>query len=159
MKDDILQYKWEIDKGIIINGQGTKKIKVDFSQIDDVEIKVTLWIIGLPEDCKKEYIETGVVAQIKDPVDIPSIKDVPINEIKSEIDSLFIRLQNDPTTTAYLITYGNVKEIKKREQLIEKHIKTRNYNRSRIILMQSVNEDKIRTEVYLVPEGATPPTP
>lgn len=154
-----IKYKWTIDKGTIIEGQGENIIQVDTTGLEDATIKATLEVIGLPENCNNSASEINVVAClcIGDP--IPPIGDISKNQIRAEIDNVFIRLQFNPTNTAYLITYGKIKEIEKREKVIEAHIKLRRYDRKRIIFLNSAEETKIRTEVYIIPEGVEPPTP
>lgn len=154
-----VKYKWTIDRGTITSGQGTKIIRVDTTGLEDTTISATFEIIGLPEKCSNSGSETNVIAGIGCggiPVTIGSVSD---DYVRLEIDNLFIVLQNESTATGYLITYGQLKEIKNREKLFEAHIKLRRYDRKRIVLLSGVAETEIRTEVYIVPEGAEPPTP
>lgn len=154
-----LNYEWKTDFGKIIDGKNDQKIIVDVSEIEDTVVSATVKIIGLPANCKDEFSATGIVARIKDYFPLSPIGDVSKNEVRAEIDNLFIRLQNDSATTGYLINYGSKKEVKKREKLIEDHIKKRAFDRSRIVFLTGRKEAVIRTEVYILPKGVSPPTP
>jgi hypothetical protein len=72
---------------------------------------------------------------------------------------LFIRLQNDPTATGYIINYGPARQVTARERIIRSHIQLRRYDATRVVIVNGGEEAEIRTRIYIVPQGAQPPTP
>jgi hypothetical protein len=57
----ILQYKWTVSGGEILERQGTTKIKVDTLGFAGEKIKATLTVRGLPKRCKNKASATGFV--------------------------------------------------------------------------------------------------
>jgi hypothetical protein len=80
-------------------------------------------------------------------------------EIKAYMDGFMLKLLADPTAQGYIINYGSNKEILKRERQIKKGIAFRRYDTARITLVRGGNEKVIRTQFWIVPEGAEKPTP
>lgn len=158
--EKVIRFNWAVDKGKIIEGQGTTVITVSTEGIEDSVVTAILEIKGLPEKCGTiSASETGI------PFDPPSIElhfvieKATEKEIQNEIENLFLRLYNNPSTTAYLLTYGTTSKIEKREKIMKSVIRNGRYDGSRVIFMSSNKEKELRTEIYLVPQGVEPPTP
>ena len=96
---------------------------------------------------------------MQDLIQLPTIGDVANDQVRAEIDNLFIRLQNEPSSTGYILTYGSSRDVARREKLIRDHIRLRRYDSSRVVLLNNPDGSEIRSEVYLVPQGVEPPTP
>ncbi len=153
-------YNWSVDQGTITEGQGTPTITVDTTGLVDTTITATVDLGGLCETCPTvSDSETGVIAGRPEATLINTIGNVPNDEVRAQIDSLFIQLQNNPSDTAYILTYGSSRDIGKREKLIKDHIRLRRYDSSRVVFLSNADGSELRSDVYLVPQGVTPPTP
>jgi hypothetical protein len=56
-----LEYKWTVNKGVIIEGQGTDSIKVAPPKMSSILITATVQIKGLPENCQRIFSETAAL--------------------------------------------------------------------------------------------------
>ncbi len=150
-----LNYNWSVDKGEIIRGQGTPTIVVGGT--DDLAGQTVTARVEMTADCAEcaqSGSDTGVVADRPEPVLIDEFGKLANNDVRARIDALFIRLQSNPTATGYIINYGPAREVTARERLIRNHIQMRNYDPSRIILVNGGVESSTRTRIWLVPAGA-----
>ena len=80
-------------------------------------------------------------------------------EFKSIIDKLFIELQSNPTAQGYILIYGMSKQVAARERLLRNQIVFRSQDGSRITFVRGKAERIIRTQFWIVPDGAESPTP
>lgn len=153
-------YNWSVDQGTITEGQGTPVITVDTTGLEDTTITATVTLGNLCDTCPEASdSETGVISGNPLPDLINQIGNVANDEVRQEIDNLFIRLQNNPSVTGYILTYGSQRDINRREKLIRDHIRLRRYDSSRVVLLSNADGSEIRSDVYLVPQGAVPPRP
>jgi hypothetical protein len=64
-----IEYAWIVSAGKILEGQGSKTIKVDVTGLVNQNVEARVEIKGLPEKCANTASETGVVARtIYDPL-------------------------------------------------------------------------------------------
>ncbi|MGI8669275.1 MAG: hypothetical protein ACR2J3_05410, partial [Aridibacter sp.] len=153
-----LRYNWDVDNGDIISGQGTTRITVNTEGRTDTTVTATLNIEGFPNDCGciGSITETGIIAGEIGPELIDEFEGIPNNDVRTRLDSFFIRLQGDPTATGYIINYGSARQVAARERLIRNHIQFRGFDASRIVLVNGGVESGIRTKLWLVPQGVDP---
>jgi hypothetical protein len=158
--DKKLIYNWTVDAGEIIEGQGTSTItikppsKLDWSLTTIVEIK------GLPEGCPNGESETLYVDSAPEAVKIDEFGTATNGNVKMRFDNFIIELQNDPTAQGYIINYGSAKEIANRQRQIRNAIAFRKFDASRITIVNGGESgESIKTQFWVVPAGATPPTP
>ena len=155
---DKLKLEWTVNKGSIIEGQGSQEIVVlGSSATGATTTTAEVNVSGLPEGCKSRFSETGVVVGIGvhySPLD--EFGEVPSDDIKARIDNLFINLQSDPLVSATIVSYGPPEEVTRRHEIIRKHIADRNYDASRILIEYRDYEEKIRTRIWVLPDGADP---
>jgi hypothetical protein len=79
--------------------------------------------------------------------------------VKMLFDSIMVKLQANPNAQLVIINYGSDREIAKREKQIRNAIAFRRYETTRITLIRGGNEKVIRTQFWIVPEGAETPMP
>lgn len=84
------------------------------------------------------------------------------NEL-ARIDNYAIELQNDPPSKGYIITYGGRKSTaaiaKARSQRVWKWlVQERGLLDSRLVVIDGGYREEPTTELWIVPNGATPPT-
>ena len=154
-------YKWSVDKGVIIGSDTDDVLNVDTTGLSDETVQATV-VVGLGGDCVCDNTTgtgTGVVAGLPGVVQLPTIGNVPNDEVRVQIDELFRQLSNNPSDTGYIITYGSRRDITRRENLIKDQIRLRRYPANRVVFLQGGDEGEVRSEIYRVPPGATPPSP
>jgi hypothetical protein len=156
-----ITFNWSVSQGTISSGQGTPSITVDTTGLDDTTITATVEIGGtVPEcDCRKTASETGVVAGVPKVVPIDEFGPLSNDDVRQRLDAFFSDLQNNPGSTGYIINYGPARQVTARERLIRSHIAFRQFDASRIVIVNGGEEGEIRTRLFRVPQGATPPTP
>ena len=99
---------------------------------------------------KKPIIEPRKVGEFGPKVD---------DEVKKDIDALYAEMGTDPRQRGYIINYGSAKEKAKRVKQLEKAIKFLQYDRSRVDIVDGGGDGPINTVTWVVPAGATNPTP
>ncbi len=160
---ETITYEWTVDNGTIIEGQGTPVIRVATTADlagQNVTATVTISGTGLCEQCEKARSETAAVESIPSCRDIDEFGVLANDEVRARLDSFFVELQNNPTATGYIINYGKARDVARRETLIRNHIRFRNFDASRIILLRGdQNGGMLRTRFVLCPSGAPAPTP
>lgn len=162
---DKLEYQWSVDRGIIVDGQGTKTITVQADSYDGITAGVE--IKGLPESCPNfEAGSTATVCLVSsylvDQVDVLS------DEITEERLSAWIaNIESSPDARMYIIVYNNKKfppkNFKEKISYIKKFLFDKNIKEANtlFILNADKDEDKMNNTIkmYIVPQGATPPMP
>lgn len=158
---DAPTYNWTVSAGEIISGQGTPSITVR-APGQDGNVTATVDIGGLcAANCPSTASETA-------PVTTTEVPSRPVDEfgaatdddVKARVDNFFIELNNDPNAQGYIINYGTPAQIKKRVAQINKAINFRKYDKSRVVFVDGGDQGAgVNTKFWVVPQGATPPTP
>ncbi len=153
-------YDWSVTSGTIIEGQGTPSIRVQTTpEMAGTNVTATVTIGGLCETCPQTSdSETGIVAALPTFSLIDTLEVLPADEVRARLDAFFTQLQNDPTATAVIITDGSNRDVTRRETLIRNHINFRNQDPNRFTFVRGTGTE-LRTRLFVVPAGATPPTP
>ena len=153
-------YNWTVDKGTIVEGQGTPTITVSTEGLNDTTLTATVDIGGLCATCPQvSDSETGVIAGR--PVARMTDEFGPLanDEVRARLDAYFVELQNDPSAQGYIINYGPARQVAAREKLIRNHIAFRKFDASRIVIVNGGTADEINTKLWVVPQGADAPNP
>ena len=79
--------------------------------------------------------------------------------VKMIMDTFYVELSNNPAAQGYIINYGTAKEVAKREKQLRNSIVFRRYDASRITFVRGGSREVIKTDLWLVPPDAEPPTP
>lgn len=159
-KDLKLKYIWSVEKGKIIEGQGTEVITVEPDS--SLSTTATVEIKGLPSGCPNtvsEYLFADGAPQSKLISELQT-SDIEIDSAK--FDKIINASKDDLSTTVYIIIYTDEKtppeKLKQKEKQIRKYLKDKNVLPDRIVMVNGgEGEDLIR--LWLVPVGAEPPTP
>ncbi|HSE30853.1 MAG TPA: hypothetical protein VLA93_04665 [Pyrinomonadaceae bacterium] len=156
-------YNWSVSAGRIIEGQGTPTIKVDITGLAGQSVKASLSMGGYPMDCSDSC-----------PVQIPipqatcrkfdEFPDISRNDEKARLDNFGIALQNDPTATAYVIVSpgrsAKQGEAQRRTARIVEYLSnSRGIDARRIVTLVGAAKDEMFVELWVCPQGATPPNP
>lgn len=158
---DAPTYNWTVSAGEIISGQGTPSITVR-APGQDGNVTASVEVGGLcAANCQNTASETApVTGTTPEPTPVDEFGAAPDDDVKARIDNFYIELNNNPNAQGYIINYGTPAQIKKRVAQINKAINFRKYDKSRITLVDGGDQGTgVNTKFWLVPQGATPPTP
>lgn len=167
-----LNYAWTISpaNAKVLSGSGTPTITVDSTGLGNQRITATLVVDDGSGDamCRQ-------VAQASTFIPAPPPRENPAREFdvccnctfddqKARLDNLAVELQNDPSTTAYIITYagrgsraGEANRLGARS--LEYLAGQRGIDKSRIVVLNGGYREQNCVELWIVPRGATPPQP
>lgn len=152
-------YTWTVSAGSITSGQGTPSISVDTMGLEGQNVTATVDIGGTCTECRLSGSETAGVAPVRIAPLTDEFGDQKDDEVKARVDSLYISLNNDPTSRGFVINYGTAAEIKKRRAQIVKAVNFRKYELSRLTFVDSVTDGGVNTKFYIVPAGVSDPKP
>ena len=156
-------YNWTVSAGTIIEGQGTDTIKVDTKGLGGQTVRASLSVGGYNLECAADCS-----VSIPLPVYATSIfdefPDISRNDEKARLDNYGVSLQNDPKSTAHVIVYpgryskkGDVQYHANR--IVDYLVNSRGIDKSRIVTLVGPARDNLHVELWLTPQGATPPNP
>lgn len=156
-------YNWTISAGTIVEGQGTDTIKVDTTGLAGQTIRASLSLGGYNLECAADYAVTLPAPKLAGRR-FDEFPDISRNDEKARLDNFVIELQNDPSATAYVIVYpgknGKRREVQEHSgRIIEYLVNSRGLDQSRIVTLVGPKRDRLHVELWLTPQGATPPNP
>ena len=161
---DKIEYVWSASDGFIITGQGTDTITVranpntiEFTPTVTVEIK------GLAEECEVSDSETATIICAPSASLLDSFE-LTANPINVEgLDVLVSEVEKDSNATVSIIIYNKgelpSKLVKEKEASIKKYLSDKKVADDKISIINSPNDGSDRVLIFIVPAGATPPTP
>jgi hypothetical protein len=91
---------------------------------------------------------------------IDEFKDFNCEIFLARMDNFYIRLNNDPSSTGYLVISGNKTQTTRKltvELLLESAVVARKYDRSRIEIVKGPESGLIKIELWVVPSGVQKP--
>lgn len=156
-------YNWTVSAGTIIEGQGTDRIKVDTTGYAGQTIRASLSLGGYNLECAADCAVNIPLPKIEGRM-FDEFPDIARNDEKARLDNFAIALQNDPRSTGYVIVYpgnggkrGEVQEHSGR--VVDYLVNSRGLDLRRIVTLVGPKRDQLHVELWLTPEGATPPNP
>lgn len=156
-------YNWTVSAGTIISGQGTDTIKVDTTGLGGQTVRASLSVGGYNLECAADC---AVSIPLPKPVNrkFDEFPDISRNDEKARLDNFGIELQNDPTATGYVIVYpgrtGKRGEVQYHAgRIVDYLVNTRQLDKSRIVTLVGPARDQLFVELWITPQGATPPNP
>jgi hypothetical protein len=157
-------YYWTISAGSILEGQGTKTLTVETRGLAGQTIRAYLWMQG--------YGSLTCSADCAVSIPIPKITsrrfdefpDIQRNDEKARLDNFVIELQNDPTATAYVVIYpargGKRGEVQHHaSRIVDYLVNSRGLDQHRIVTLVGSPRNELSVELWVTPQGATPPNP
>jgi hypothetical protein len=167
-----LNYTWTISppSARILSGAGTPTITVDTTGVGSQRVTAILVVDDGSGDqmCRQRaQAVTGVervVVQDVVPKSFAEFPSISFNEDKANLDNFAVALQGEPGARGYVIVYGGRRSRPGRAtQLGERSrqylVNTRNIDPSRIVIINGGTRETDSFELWLVPQGATPPQP
>jgi len=154
-----LQYKWAVSNGMIVEGQNTSGITVVNNR--KTSVTATVEITGLAEGCAIGASETVPYCE---PVVAILVAEAstPVTQIdRARLNKLAAELAIAPNTQGYLIEYfpskTSQKAIDAKIRLTLQHLK-KSVDETRITIVTDTASNAF-TKYYIVPPGASNPTP
>jgi len=156
-------YNWTVSAGTIIEGQGTDTIKVDTKGLAGQSVRASLSMGGYNLECAADC---AVTIPLPKPVGykFDEFPDIARNDEKARLDNLAISLQQDPTATGYVIVFPG-RTSKRAEvqdhfgRVVDYLVNSRGMDRSRIKTIEGPKKDQLSVQLWITPQGATPPNP
>jgi hypothetical protein len=158
-------YNWTVSSGTISSGQGTSSITVDTTGLaPGTNVTATVEIGGVPTGCgcPTSASATGSIPQADIAREFDTFGNLKPDDIKARIDNFFVELNQNPNAQGYIINYGTPAQIKARRAVIMKAINRpgTGYDPSRVTFIDGTDTGEgVKTRLFIVPAGATPPTP
>ena len=166
-----LTYAWTVSPGAkIISGAGSSRLEIDTTGLAGQRLTASLVV----DDgsgafgCRQIVQAATYIPPVERRDRVSSQFDVccdcASDDQKARLDNLAISLQNDPTTTAYILAYRNRNSRQSHaKQLLGRArdylVSQRGIDGSRIVTVEGGSRDQNCVELWLVPQGATPPVP
>jgi len=159
---DNITYNWTVSAGTISSGQGTSSITVDTTGLarnSNVTATVELGGTDPACNCPTKAEETAPLAPPVERIE-REFGDIPVDQIKAQVDDLIILMSSNPSAQVYVINYGTPAQIKKRRADLMKSFTFRKVDMSKITWVDGGDtKGGVYTKFSLVPPGATAPTP
>ncbi|MEO5859861.1 MAG: hypothetical protein ABIR33_13035 [Pyrinomonadaceae bacterium] len=155
-----LSYSWSVDKGTIIEGQGTREISIATDGIAGETITATVEVEGLPNDCKSSASETAGVAPAIEDMYPDSWGVLKPNDERGRLDLFFADLSNSPADAGWIILTvkpgDRLDPTNPRIHFILKHAKYRKFDKGRIVFAIEVGDERLTTVWRVLPRAAPP---
>jgi hypothetical protein len=156
-------YNWTVSAGTIIAGQGTDTIKVDTTGLGGQTVRAYLSMGGYNLECSADCAVTIPLPKLTNKK-FDEFPDISRNDEKARLDNFAIELQNDPTATAYVIVYpgraGKRGEVQYHaNRIVEYLVNSRGLDQHRIVTLVGPARNELFVELWITPQGATPPNP
>lgn len=109
--------------------------------------------------------ETILRQDTKNPIKVDDFGRTGDCETGGRLDNFLIRVQENPDATGYIITYHGRNalpadyEVIAYERIIKNHLTFRNQDASRFTFLNGGFREELSIELWLVPSGASEPTP
>jgi hypothetical protein len=155
-------YNWTISAGKIISGQGTPSITVDTTGMAGQTIRANLDVGGYGMRCPASCATS--VPIVNKPQKFDEYYDIARNDEKARLDNYAIQLQSEPGSQAYVLVYPSRKasaaQAQARAQRIKDYlVNSRGIDSQRVVITSGQPREDWLFELWVVPEGAKPPTP
>jgi PKD-like domain len=155
-------YNWTVSAGTITSGQGTPSITVSTDNLGGQSVTATVELAGVDPSCPRT---ASCTTSIKAPPAKPRLFDeygnIRFNDEKARLDNYAIQLQNEPTAQGYIIAYGSCDaEGQTRGNRAKDYlVNTRGIDAGRLVVVDGGCMPELKVQLWIVPQGATPPTP
>ncbi len=155
-------YNWTISAGRIISGQGTTSITVDTNGMAGQTIRANLDVGGYGMGCPASCATS--IPIMNKPRKFDEYYDIARNDEKARLDNYAIQLQSEPGSQAYIIVYPSKKataaQARARAQRISDYlVNSRGIDSQRVVITTAQPREDWLFELWVVPEGAQPPSP
>jgi len=159
-------FKWNISIGTISSGEGTQTIAIDTAGLAGRTLKVSVEVTGIATPCSTTATRTVNVTEDRIICDLnfDMYGDIKWDDELARIDNFAIALQNSPDSTAQIIAYAGRQTY--RNEASERLARVKNYlvrirgiQPDRITTVDGGHIEEFRLQFWVVPPGASRPTP
>jgi hypothetical protein len=155
-------YNWTISAGRIISGQGTPSITVDTSGLAGQTVRASLDVSSFGTPCPASCSVS--IPIMNKPRKFDEYYDIARNDEKARLDNYAIQLQSEPGSQGYIIVYPSRRarpnDAQARAQRISDYlVNSRGIDSHRVVITMGPPREDWLFELWVVPEGAPPPTP
>jgi hypothetical protein len=154
-------YNWTVSAGTITSGQGTTSITVSTDNIGGQSVTATLEVGGVDPSCgRTTSCTTAVRTPPKPSRKFDEYGNIRFNDEKARLDNFAIQLQNEPTSTGYIIGYGScdAEGMTRANRAKDYLVNTRGIDAGRIITVDGGCLPELQVQLWIQPQGATAPT-
>lgn len=156
-------YNWSVSAGRIVEGQGTGTIKVDTTGLAGQTVRATLSMDGYTLECSADCGVSIPLPRLYSRK-FDEFPDISRNDEKARLDNYAIDLQSDPTATAYVIVHPGRKSKTADVQhhasrIVDYLVHSRGLDERRIVTLVGKPREELFVELWITPQGATPPNP
>lgn len=157
-------FNWTVSAGKIISGAGSDSITVDTTGLAGQSIRATLAMPGYGS------LNCSATCVVQLPLPPPQCRkfdefpNIARNDEKARLDNYAIELQNDPTSTAYVIVYpgqqGKAGDVQLHEtRAVDYLVNSRGIDKRRIVTIIGPTRPNLMIELWTCPQGARSPIP
>jgi hypothetical protein len=153
-------YNWTVSAGTITAGQGTPSITVSAAGLAGQTITATVEIGGVDPTCNRTAscstpVKPRLLARKFD-----TYGNIRFNDEKARLDNFAIQLQNEPTAQGYIIGYGScdAEGLTRANRAKDYLVNTRGIDAGRLVTVDAGCLPDLQIQLWVVPQGATPPT-
>lgn len=140
-------YVWSVENGTITSGQGTRVVEVTTLEYG-TNVRVTVTVTGLPSGCPNSASETIGVEPKPEWHLYDEWGQMPNDDQRGRLDSLFFELANDPAKMGLILIYGNsIEDRRRRLKLVLGHARFRKFDQRRLVFCFD-NWIETSTKVY-----------
>ena len=156
-------YNWSVSEGRIIEGQGTSTIKIDTAGLAGQTVRASLSMDGYTLECSADCAVSIPLPRLNSRK-FDEFPDISRNDEKARLDNFAIDLQSDPTATAYVIVHPGRKSKTADVQhhasrIVDYLVHSRGLDERRIVTLAGKPREELFVELWITPQGATPPNP
>ncbi|MCA1635019.1 MAG: hypothetical protein LC802_15350 [Acidobacteria bacterium] len=157
-------YNWTVSAGTISSGQGTSSITVDTTGVaGGSTITATVDVGGYDRSCSTSNSCTVNFPRIDVSRKYDEYGNIRFNDEKARLDNYAIELQNNPGAQGYIIAYGGrvgrAGEAQRRADRARDYlVNQRGISADRIVTVDGGYREELTVQLWIVPQGATPPT-
>ncbi|HYE13500.1 MAG TPA: PEGA domain-containing protein [Pyrinomonadaceae bacterium] len=166
-----LNYTWTVSPPAarILTGAGTPTITVDSAGLGNRRLTAILVVDDGSGDrnCRQTAQAATAVTGIRPPEGPKRFDEFPsvaFDDDKARLDNLAIELQNNPGASGYIISYAGRRsragEAERMNRRAAQYLtSTRGISAGRVVTINGGYRESNSYEIWIVPQGATPPAP
>jgi hypothetical protein len=159
------EFKWQINTGTIIAGEGTSSITVDTTGLGGQLIEATVSVSGISTVCLTAATGSVSVRETGPTCGLPldQYGDIRFEDEKARLDNFAIQLFNDKGATGYILVYAGKQtyESEAAERLLRAKnylVRVRKMDPARIFIIDGGYRQEYSVTLIIAPPGADPPS-
>lgn len=166
-----LTYIWTVSPGAkILSGAGTPTISVDSTGLGNQPVSATLVVNDGSGEATCRQVSYAATNVVRTPLRHAEAREYDVccncafDDQKARLDNLAIEMQNDPSATAYIVSYGGRTSrageadrlnTRARDYLVNR----RGIDAARVVMVNGGYREENCVEMWIVPRGAEVPQP